>query len=324
MKKPFVSIVVLNWNGKKYIDDFFNFISKQSYGTNNIEVLFVDNDSTDDSVDYFLSKKIKYARYVQTGKNYGYSGGNNFGFREAVGDYVLVCNNDVNLAEDCLKKLVSCAEETSADIVVPKLIFAGTTKINNAGSVLLADSDWPNKERGVGKPESSKKYNKRTEVTSFCGACPLFRRSFLEDVGLFDKHFFLYWEDTDLAWRGQKQGKKYVYEPTAVAHHNTSSTTGGETSPIFQYYVSRNRILILTKNGKLRLAFKAFLKVTRDHIFYKICDLFFAVIHRHGRKDASKRLRLGFKIIFNSIKLTPLMLCKRWGWIKEEKLLDEK
>jgi len=317
---PLVSIIVLNWNGKRFIDSFFDSVYTQTYPSQKIEILFVDNASSDDSVAYFDSKHYPRARLVQTGANYGYSGGNNYGFREAKGQYIVVCNNDLELDPHWLENLVECATETDADIVVPKLVYAGSNTINNAGSILIPDSDWPNKERGIDEPADLAEFNVRQEVTAFCGASPLFKRDFLEEVGLFDKRFFLYWEDGDLSWRGQKKGKKYVYEPTAIAYHNASGSTGGSTSPVFVYYVSRNRILILVKNAKLRYALKAFAKVGRDHVLYKIRDVFAAIKSGQGKKTALRNLWLGIKIIAGTVALTPVMLCKRWKLISEEHL----
>jgi len=315
---PFVSIIVLNWNGKRFVDGFFDTIAKQTYPQDKIEILFVDNGSTDDSVDYFESKHIANARLIETGKNYGYSGGNNYGFREAVGEYIVVCNNDLELAPDWLEKLVAAAQQTQADIVVPKLVYAESKTINNAGSTLLPNSDWPNVERGMNQPVDDPEFNNQVEVTAFCGASPLFTRSFLHDVGLFDKHFFLYWEDGDLSWRGQKLNKRYVYAPESVAYHHTSGSSGGEQSPVFIYYVSRNRLLVLIKHASLKVVLKAFAKVGRDHVLYKIRDVWKATIHGSGRKPAAKALWLGIKILCGALWLTPIMLAKRWKLLREE------
>ena len=319
-KKPLVSIVVLNWNGKRFVDSFFDSVDKLSYPKKYIEIIFVDNKSSDDSVDYFLSKKIKNARLVQTGSNYGYAKGNNFGIKESRGDYIAICNNDLEFDSGWLDNLIKTALETRADVVVPKLIFADSKKINNAGSMIVFNSDWPNDERGVNADRNDARFNERAEITAFCGASPLIKRSFFENVGIFDSHFFLYWEDTDLSWRAYKQNKTIIYEPKSTVYHHTSSSTGGSNSPIFNYYVSRNRVLILIKNGSIFYALKAFAKVTRDHVFYKLKDLFIALSQKQNRKVALKNLGLGVRIIGGIIWLSPLMLLKRYNIVKEESL----
>lgn len=319
-KRPLISILVLNWNGKRYIDGFFKSISKQTYGLEDLEVIFIDNNSSDNSVEYFLSKKIPYARLLQTGDNLGYAGGNNFGFKESRGDYVIVCNNDLELSPTWLEEMMKVALKTKADIVVPKLIYGNQHKINNAGSNIFPEQDWPIIERGIGKPDTDPEFDKQADVTAFCGASPLFTREFLQNVGLYDKNFFLYWEDGDLSWRGQKAGRRYVYAPKAVAYHYASGSTGGEQSATFVYHVSRNRILILLKHARPMVIFKGIAKVGRDHILYKFRDLFGAVIRGSGRRPALNKLGLGFKIMFGALALSPVMLAKRWGILKEEHL----
>lgn len=318
MNHPLVTVMVLNWNGKRFIDGFFDSMAQQTYPHDKIEILFIDNGSTDDSVAYFESKHIANARLVETGKNYGYSGGNNFGFKEAKGDFIIVCNNDLELAPDWLEELVRAAQDTQADIVVPKLVFAESKTINNAGSTILPNSDWPNVERGMNQPVDAPEFNKQVEVTAICGASPLFTRSFLHEVGIFDKRFFLYWEDGDLSWRGQKQGKRYIYAPKSIAYHHTSGSSGGEQSPVFIYYVSRNRLLILIKHAKLKVVLKGFAKVGRDQVLYKIRDLSHALRNGNGRRPAARALWLGIKIMLGALRLTPIMLAKRWKLLREE------
>ena len=77
------------------------------------------------------------------------------------------------------------------------------------------------------------------------------RRRYLESVGLFDERFFLYYEDTDLSWRGRAQGWRYVYVPESVVHH-VHSASSVEGSRLFAHYVERNRLLTLTRNAPRR------------------------------------------------------------------------
>ena len=84
----------------------------------------------------------------------------------------------------------------------------------------------------------------------------LLRPSYLADVGLFDEHLFLYYEDTDLSWRGRALGWHYRIEPTSVVRHLHAASTG-ETSPVFRYYNERNRLVVLVKNAPAALARRA-------------------------------------------------------------------
>lgn len=117
--------------------------------------------------------------------------------------------------------------------------------INNVGSVLVqgaygADRGFWEEDRG--------QYEEPTDVFAWCGAAVLLRREYLDDVGLFDDEYFLYYEDLDLSWRGQLRGWKYRYVPSAVVRHIHSASTI-EGSALFEHYVSRNRLLTLVKNA---------------------------------------------------------------------------
>ena len=317
---PFISIVVVLWNSEDLIDGLYHAIDKQTYPHNRLELLLVDNNSQDETTKRAEDQRPKYARLIKTGGNYGYAGGNNFGFRETKGEFIVVCNPDIRPDPNWLMKLVETAVATKADVVVPKVVFSDKSLINNAGSDLHPMSDWPIIDRGINESAHNSAFDKRVEVTAFCGASPLLRRSFLNDIGVFDKYFFLYWEDGDLSWRGQKAHKHYIYEPGAVAAHYHGGSTGGEQSKTFIYYVSRNRVLILIKHAQLHVAVKAFIKVCRDHIIWKVRDLWEATLKGSGKRQAAGSLLLGIKIVLGVIRLTPIMLAKRWHILREEAL----
>ncbi len=88
---------------------------------------------------------------------------------------------------------------------------------------------------------------------AWCGGAVLLRRGYLDDVGLFDERLFLYYEDTDLSWRGRLRGWRYVYVPASVVRHRHAQSSG-VGSPMFRYYTERNRLLVLAKNAPARLA----------------------------------------------------------------------
>ena len=125
--------------------------------------------------------------------------------------------------------------------------------VNNVGSVVFDDGYGA--DRGFLEVDEGQ-YDEPAEVFAWCGGSVLFRPAYLADVGLFDERFFLYYEDTDLSWRGQSRGWRYLYVPGAVTRHIHSASTG-EGSPIFQHYVERNRLFMLTKNAPRDLAVSA-------------------------------------------------------------------
>ena len=94
------------------------------------------------------------------------------------------------------------------------------------------------------------------DVWAWCGGAVLLRREYLQEVGLFDERFFMYYEDSDLAWRGRARGWRYRYVPGSVVRH-LHATSSVEGSSLFEHYVQRNRLVMLTKNAPARLVVKA-------------------------------------------------------------------
>ncbi len=125
--------------------------------------------------------------------------------------------------------------------------------INNVGSNLYRNGYGGDRgflERDLGQ------YETPAEVFAWCGGAVLLKRAYLDQVGLFDEHLFLYYEDTDLSWRGRLQGWRYVYEPSSlVRHRHAASSVAG--SPTFRFYTERNRLLVLAKNAPPKLALRA-------------------------------------------------------------------
>lgn len=319
-RKPLISIIALNWNGKKFIDPLVGSINKQKLNNIDIEFLFVDNNSEDGSVKYFQDNyKQDNFKVIQNDANYGYSKGNNLGIKHAKGDYVLVCNNDL-VMDDCLvQNLYDEIVKNEADLAVPKLMFLNKPGyINNAGSVLEKNNSWPVSEIGFNE-EDRGQYNTTKEITAFCGACVLFTRDFLHTVGLYDDKFFMYFEDSDLSWRGQDAGKKFIYAPSAVAHHHHTGTSI-EGSKKFNYFVARNRVLILLKNASFRVIGVGYKFAVRDHLYFKVKNVTKAVLGKYSKKQAVGELWLGFRTFCGILCYTPYALLKRWGVIKEIKL----
>ena len=136
----------------------------------------------------------------------------------------------------------------------------------------------------------------------------LFRREYLEDVGLFDERFFLYYEDTDLSWRGQARGWRYRYEPASVVRH-LHAATSGEGSDLFQFYVERNRLLMLTKNAPAGLAARAVLGFVTATAAYARRDVLPAVKAR--RRPPLRQLRNRTRSLLSYARLAPAMVVDR-------------
>lgn len=125
--------------------------------------------------------------------------------------------------------------------------------INNTGSVLVEGGYGA--DRGFLQPDRGQ-FDDPAEVFAWCGAAVLLSVRYLRDVGIFDDHYFLYYEDFDLSWRGRLAGWRYVYVPSSyVRHEHAASTIEG--SSLFLHFVERNRLITLTRNAPRDLVFNA-------------------------------------------------------------------
>lgn len=177
--------------------------------------------------------------------------------------------------------------------------------VNNAGSRLYRDGycgDRGFRERDFGQ------FDQPAEVFAWCGGAVLLRSSYLDDVGLFDERFFLYYEDADLSWRGHARGWRYRSVPSSrVRHVHAASTVEG--SELFAYYVERNRLAMLAKNAPAAFVLKALLRYVRVTASYGIRDVVRPVLGAHRPRPMMVRRRL--RAMAGFVQLLPYLLRQR-------------
>jgi GT2 family glycosyltransferase len=244
MPSPLVSVIVVNWNGKKYLADCLQSLRAQTFS--GYEVILVDNGSTDGSVEWIQENFRGWARILVNARNEGFSGGNNRGINAASGKYIVLLNNDARADPHWLEELVKVAEENPrAGMLACKIYLhqEGSKIIDNVGHLIYRDG----LNRGRGRLEADRgQYEKIEEVFFPSGCAALYRREMLEEVGLFDEDFFAYGDDTDLGLKGRWAGWKCLYVPKAVVHHRYSQSSGSY-SALKAFYVERNRVWIAVK-----------------------------------------------------------------------------
>lgn len=197
------------------------------------------------------------------------------GHDEAEAVCLLAVPNDVDTTATVELRLASALRPVKAKVTVgdgPTMTVAadqrpawvdagpvGRTRdvVNNTGTVLLPDG--ASADRGYLEVDAGR-YDEPEDVFGWSGAAVLLSRRYLDDVGPFDERLFLYYEDTDLSWRGRRLGWTYRYVPASVVRHAHSSTTGANR-PLVRHLSERNRLLVLAKNGPARLAVDAVRRV---------------------------------------------------------------
>lgn len=248
---PHVAIIVLNWNRcEDTLECLASLYNMTHAKAGNTDVILVDNGSTDGTVET-VKAEFPEAEVISLPENLGFAAGCNVGLRRALelaADYVLLINNDAVVAPDILEHLISVAK-THPDVGLLGPVIYRFDKPNQVWSAgyrqrpIMLSAQPP-----AGQPEASVPY----EVDRLYGAGLLIRRQVLEDVGLFDERFFMYYEDADLCRRAQEAGYRLMVVPSAHMWHKVSASTG-EGSPVQKFHLARSSVLFFAKHTPLPL-----------------------------------------------------------------------
>lgn len=248
---PLVSVLVVNFNGRSVLTECLDSLARQSYPRHRLEVIVVDNASTDDSVDW-IRTHYPWVRLVAGPTNAGFAEGNNIAFRQSRGDWIALVNTDAAIEPDWVQKAVAIGQgESTVGGVVGRLVFRDRPDIvNTTGLRLLPDGRGA--DRDIDKPllQLDRKVG---EVFGGCGAAVLLRREMLDEVGLFDPRWFMYYEDLDLAWRARRAGWQFVYTPNLRGQHVCGASVGSASS-LQTHFVERNRFLVNGRHAPLFIA----------------------------------------------------------------------
>jgi len=258
-----VSVIVVNWNGLRYLRGCLASIFLQTY--KKIEVIVVDNNSTDGSAD-FIKKEFPRVRLIINSENYGFAKGNNIGIKIARGEYIVTVNNDTELEPGCVQELAS-AVNTSPGIgmcAAKILLFNYRDLIDSAGMLLYPDGLAIC--RGHLATDTCN-FNTAEEVFLPTACVALYRKDAIVKAGYFDESYFAYCEDTDLGLRIRMLGYKCVYEPRARAYHHYSGTIGQGLS-LKIYLSERNRLFTVIKCYSLAGLIESFYYTFIRYILY--------------------------------------------------------
>lgn len=244
-----VSIITVNYNQAAVTFALLDSIRRQDY--KDIEVFVVDNASKENPQAAFETQYPE-VHFIRSEVNLGFAGGNNLAVRAAKGDYLFFINNDAELTDHCLERLVAMFQNNPKLGLVSPLIcyypqekwtedfiqYAGMTPIHplTARNETIGKKTW---ERG--------QYTEPRATAYAHGAAMMCSKAVIEQAGMMDEDFFLYYEELDWGERVRKSGFEIWVEPRARVYHKESLTVG-KLGSLKTYYLNRNRVWFMRRN----------------------------------------------------------------------------
>jgi GT2 family glycosyltransferase len=257
---PDVSIVIVTWNGRQYLDACLRAVAAQEDVV--AETILVDNASTDGTSD-FVRGAFPWVRIVSLPENRGFTGGNNAGVREARGRVVALLNNDTVADPGWLRALVGGLDPgegfalTTSRVVYmhdPAVVDSAGDGMLRAGGAFKRHHGGPAAAVGISQ-----------EVFGVCGAACAMPRAVWEELGGFDDSFFFSHEDVDLSYRARLLGYRCRYVAEAVVRHH-GGVSIGRASPLAVFHGQRNLEWVYLKNTPGALLWKTL----PEHLLYDV------------------------------------------------------
>lgn len=314
---PRVSVIIVSYNKKELLGETLAGLRRQSF--RDFEIIVVDNASTDGSAE-FVAATFPDARLIVSNENTGFAKGNNIGIESARGEFIAFLNNDAVPEKTWLSELLdAAARHPEAGFFASRVLRQeDPTRLDTAGDgITFAGTAY---RRGHLQPAMD--YAREEFIFGASGSAAFYRRSVLEEIGLFDEDFFAVYEDVDLSFRAQLAGYKCRYVPTAIVYHRGSSTIG-KFSEFYVYQTQRNVEFFFFKDiPALLLAF-----LLPQHLLYDLFGWLYFTFRQHrggafwrAKGDALKsmpRILRKRKIIQakRKVELRYLISLMSSGWI---------
>jgi GT2 family glycosyltransferase len=247
---PSVAVVILNWNGKHFLEKFLPSIIASTY--KNFQIIVADNASNDDSIS-FLKEKYPQIKILVSKLNEGFAKGYNTALKQVTADYYVLLNSDVAVIPTWIEPIIGLMQaDKSIGACQPKILsydrqhefeYAGASGgfIDTVGYPFARGRVFETCEKDEGQ------YNNATQVFWATGAAMFVRSNVFHELQGFDEYFFAHQEEIDLCWRMQRAAYKIFVEPSSVVYHVGGGTLPmGHKKKVFLNF--RNNLVMLAKN----------------------------------------------------------------------------
>jgi len=244
-----IAVVILNWNGQKWLEKFLPTVIEKSSMAN---IYIADNASTDNSVS-FIENNFPEVKIIQNQLNEGYAKGYNDALKDLKEKYFVLLNSDIEVTDNWIEPIINLMEENSnISACQPKILdynnkdsfeYAGASGgyIDNLGYPFTRGRIFDSIE------SDNNQYDDVKEIFWASGACLFVRAEHFNEVNGFDNDFFAHQEEIDLCWRLKIKGYQVMVCPRSVVYHVGGGTLN-DSSPFKTYLNFRNNLFMLTKN----------------------------------------------------------------------------
>lgn len=247
---PRVAVVILNWNGIKYLRDFLPYVIASTWP--GLDIVVGDNGSTDGSVE-FLKSTYPQIRIIENKANYGFTGGYNRVLAQVDADYYILLNSDVEVQPGWIEPVIALMEnDASIAAAAPKIkAYHQKTHFEHAGAAggFIDKFGYPFCRGRIFYEieEDRGQYDVTGEVFWATGAAMFVKKKYWDEAGGFDESFFAHMEEIDLCWRLKNMGYKVMYCAESTVYHVGGGTLNSE-NPFKTYLNFRNNLLLLKNN----------------------------------------------------------------------------
>lgn len=264
MSKGKVGVVLVNYNGERFILDCVNSLLAQTY--KNIEIVIWDNNSQDNSVN-LITQNYPFIKLIENKHNIGFARANNLVVKELLegdAEYILLLNVDTVSDSYLVEYLLEEADENT--------VTTGQISMDRHKKRIWYGGGELQFDKGKSKHINMQVKNAK-KVSFISGCCMMIHRNIIKKYGLFDSAYYLYFEDTDLCMRWYLQGVDMYYIPKAKLWHKVGGSLGDGKSPVIEYYMMRNRLYYAKK-------YEEYIKVNRFDILLSIWNSLWTVLIR--------------------------------------------
>jgi len=243
---PEVSVSIVNLNGERYLKDCLDSLKELNYPKDKLEVIVVDNGSTDKSLN-IIRENYPLVKIIENRKNMGFAYANNQAARAAKGEYIAFLNNDTRVDKNWLIELLRPIY-MDKEIVASgsKVLSIDGKKIDFVGGMINFEGKGFQIDYGI--PVENDNYEGYMFLPFVNGGAMMIDREVFLDAGGFDEDFFAYYEDVDLGWRLWVLGYKVVFAPKSIVYHHHHGTSKAFSEDKLRFLKERNSLYSVFKN----------------------------------------------------------------------------